>query len=104
MLKPEPVGPPDRAPGQDRQPDGAASNPSKAALKAKPSRKGPLATEDRRFRFVQWEFAGRLGPPPGRYVVRRFAGDDVREVVVVTERRAPRARSRRREPPGTRRR
>ena len=61
---------------------------------------GPV-TEDRRFRFVQWEFAGRLGPPPGRYVVRRYAGDDVREVVVVTEgvRAAP-ARPRR-EPPGT---
>jgi len=32
---------------------------------------------------VQWEFAGRLGPDPGRYTVRRFAGDDVREVVVI---------------------
>ena len=74
--------------------------PSKAALRAKPSRKGPLATDDRRFRFVQWEFAGRLGPPPGRYVVRRYAGDDVREVVVVTQAAAPR-RLARREPPGT---
>jgi hypothetical protein len=34
---------------------------------------------------VQWEFAGRLGPPAGRYVVRRFAGDDVRQVIVVSE-------------------
>ena len=34
---------------------------------------------------MQWEFAGRLGPPPGRYVLRRFAGDDVTAVVVVTE-------------------
>jgi hypothetical protein len=34
---------------------------------------------------VQWEFAGRLGPPPGRYVVRRYAGDEVREVVVLAE-------------------
>jgi hypothetical protein len=34
---------------------------------------------------VQWGFAGRLGPPPGRYVVRRFAGDEAREVIVVTE-------------------
>jgi hypothetical protein len=34
---------------------------------------------------VQWEFAGRLGPPPGRYVVRRYAGDDVRHVVIVAE-------------------
>ena len=38
---------------------------------------------DRRFGFVQWEFAGRLGPDPGRYPVRRFAGDDVREIVVI---------------------
>ena len=34
---------------------------------------------------MQWEFAGRLGPPPGRYVVRRYAGDEVREVVVLAE-------------------
>ena len=40
-------GPPDRAPGQDRQPDRAASTPSKAALKAKPSRKGPLTDDPR---------------------------------------------------------
>jgi hypothetical protein len=44
---------------------------------------------------VQWEFAGRLGPPPGRYVVRRYAGDQVHEVVVVTEADAPRRRVRR---------
>ena len=50
---------------------------------------------------MQWEFAGRLGPPPGRYVVRRYAGDDVREVVVVTEAEAPRRRAARREPTGT---
>jgi hypothetical protein len=48
---------------------------------------------------VQWEFPGRLGPPPGRYVVRRFAGDAVREVIVVGEGEAPR-RIGRREPPG----
>jgi len=40
-------------------------------------------TTERRFGFVQWEFAGRLGPDPGRYPVRRFAGDDVREIVVI---------------------
>jgi hypothetical protein len=34
---------------------------------------------------VQWELAGRLGPPPGRYVLRRFAGDDVQAVVIVAE-------------------
>jgi hypothetical protein len=44
---------------------------------------------------VQWEFAGRLGPAPGRYVVRRYAGDEVHEVVVVTEAEAPRRRMRR---------
>lgn len=49
---------------------------------------------------MQWEFAGRLGPPPGRYVVRRYAGDVAREVVVVTEASAPR-RLGRREPPGS---
>jgi hypothetical protein len=48
---------------------------------------------------VQWEFAGRLGPPPGRYVVRRYAGDEVHEVVVVSEADAPRRL--RRSPPGT---
>jgi len=45
---------------------------------------------ERRFGFVQWEFAGRLGPDPGRYPVRRFAGDDVREIVVIGGLDAPR--------------
>jgi hypothetical protein len=45
---------------------------------------------ERRFGFVQWEFAGRLGPEPGRYPVRRFAGDDVREVLVIGGLEAPR--------------
>jgi hypothetical protein len=45
---------------------------------------------ERRFGFVQWEFAGRLGPDPGRYPVRRFAGDDVREIVVISGLEAPR--------------
>jgi hypothetical protein len=46
---------------------------------------------------VQWELAGRLGPPPGRYVVRRFAGDDAQSVVIVAEAGvAPPARVRRR--------
>ena len=54
----------------------------------------------RRFGFVQWEFAGRLGPDPGRYPVRRFAGDDVREIVVIGGLEAPRRslRPRRRRP------
>jgi hypothetical protein len=43
---------------------------------------------------VQWEFAGRLGPPPGRYVVRRYAGDDAQSVVVISEAAAPRRVSR----------
>ena len=58
---------------------------------------------ERRFGFVQWEFAGRLGPDPGRYPVRRFAGDDVREVLVIGgiegRRRAPRSRRGRRAQP-----
>jgi hypothetical protein len=45
---------------------------------------------ERRFGFVQWEFAGRLGPDPGRYPVRRFAGDDVQEIVVIGGLEAPR--------------
>jgi hypothetical protein len=45
---------------------------------------------ERRFGFVQWEFAGRLGPDPGRYPVRRFAGDDVRAIVVIGGLEAPR--------------
>ncbi len=49
---------------------------------------------------MQWEFAGRLGPPAGRYVVRRYAGDEVRQVIVVAEPVAaePRRRRRRRVP------
>ena len=47
-------------------------------------------TAERRFGFVQWEFAGRLGPDPGRYPVRRFAGDDVQEIVVIGGFAAPR--------------
>lgn len=43
---------------------------------------------------MQWDFAGPLGPPPGRYVVRRFAGDDAREVIVVTQTGAPAAAGR----------
>jgi len=56
---------------------------------------------ERYFRFVQWEFAGRLGPDPGRYPVRLFAGDDVREIVVIGGYAAPR---RSLLPPGGRRR
>jgi hypothetical protein len=40
-------------------------------------------SDDRPFGFVQFEFAGRLGPEPGRYVVRRFAGDDPQQVLVI---------------------
>jgi hypothetical protein len=44
----------------------------------------------RRFGFVQWEFPGRIGPVPGRYAVRRFAGDDVQQVLVIGGLAAPR--------------
>jgi hypothetical protein len=50
---------------------------------------------ERRFAFVQWEFPGRLGPPPGRYPVRRYAGDEVREIVVIGGLDAPRGGARR---------
>ena len=48
-----------------RQGQSSAASPPTRASDARPL-----------FGFVQWEFAGRLGPDPGRYVVRRFAGDD----------------------------
>jgi hypothetical protein len=44
------------------------------------------------FTFVQWEFAGRLGPDPGRYVVRDFAGDTAHHVLVIQGSEAPRRR------------
>jgi hypothetical protein len=44
------------------------------------------------FTFVQWEFAGRLGPDAGRYVVRRFAGDAAHHVLVIETGEAPRRR------------
>jgi len=44
------------------------------------------------FGFVQWEFPGRLGPEPGRYVVRRHAGEPPAHVVVIGGLAAPRRR------------
>ncbi len=41
---------------------------------------------------MQWEFAGRIGPQAGRYVIRRYAGDDARHVVVIGDLEAPRRR------------
>ena len=35
------------------------------------------------FGFVQFELPGRVGPQPGRYVVRRYAGDEAQWIVVV---------------------
>jgi hypothetical protein len=43
---------------------------------------------------VQWEFAGQIGPEAGRYVIRRYAGDDARHVVVIGDLEAPRRRRR----------
>ncbi len=59
-------------------------------MSAPPEAGGSGIAPARRFGFVQWEFAGRLGPEPGRYAVRRFAGDDVRHVLVLGGRDAPR--------------
>ena len=59
-----------------------------------PTRASSLAALPR-FGFVQWEFPGRVGPDPGRYVVRRYAGDDVRQVLVIGGFDAPRRLRRR---------
>jgi murein DD-endopeptidase MepM/ murein hydrolase activator NlpD len=87
----------DRPARDDRQPGGqpaaveARAEGHRARLRGAPRRvKGAAAS--RRFSFVQWEFAGRLGPEAGRYVVRRYAGDDPRHVVVIGELEAPRRR------------
>jgi hypothetical protein len=50
------------------------------------------AAAGRFFTFVQWEFPGRLGPDPGRYVLRRFAGDPAHHVLVIETGEAPRRR------------
>ena len=42
------------------------------------------------FGFVQFELPGRVGPQPGRYVVRRYAGDEARWIVVVSGHEAER--------------
>ena len=80
---------------RDRQPDRAplavallarrARSPAARRTRTRASSRAQTAdaVTERRFGFVQWEFAGRLGPDPGRYPVRRFAGDDVREIVVI---------------------
>ena len=41
---------------------------------------------------MQWEFAGQIGPEAGRYVIRRYAGDDARHVVVISDLELPRRR------------
>ena len=74
-----------------------ARKPSKYAVdadrRAQPGPQGRVATPGY-FGFVQWELAGRLGPDPGRYVVRRYAGDEAQQVVV--DRRPRRRRGARR--------
>ena len=76
----------------------ASSRPS---TRSRPSsaRRTPIAAIDgaaarRRsvLPFVQWEFPGRLGPDPGRYVLRRFAGDPAHHVLVLESGEAPRRR------------
>jgi hypothetical protein len=38
----------------------------------------------RQFQFVQFELPGRVGPAHGRYVVRRYAGDEAQAIVAVS--------------------
>jgi predicted NBD/HSP70 family sugar kinase len=52
----------------------------------------PPPAAGRFFTFVQWEFPGRLGPDPGRYVLRSFAGDPAHHVLVIETGEAPRRR------------
>jgi hypothetical protein len=42
------------------------------------------------FGFVQFELPGRVGPGPGRYVVRRYVGDEAQWIVVVSGHEAER--------------
>ena len=80
----------DRPARGDRQPDGAPpalqarAEGHRARLRGA-QRRVRGAAASRRFSFVQWEFAGRLGPEAGRYVIRRYAGDDPRHIVVIGE-------------------
>ena len=93
--QPVAVGPPDRASGRDREPGRPAQPVEGRPQGRRPDRHRLTTPEERRFRFVQWEFPGRLGPPPGRYVVRRYAGDAAHAVVVVGDGTAPRRVGRR---------
>ena len=73
----------DRAARRDREPEGASRKPSKYAIGRRRARqRGPQGRVARPayFGFVQWELPGRLGPEPGRYVVRRYAGDAAQHV------------------------
>ncbi len=47
-----------------KKPGPRVATPTRASSRA-PDDAGPVT--ERRFGFVQWEFAGRLGPDPGRY-------------------------------------
>ncbi len=94
-----PVDQADRPPRRDRQPDRAAQAvevraADEAAARFAGARRRVVSPPWRRFGFVQWEFPGRLGPDPGRYVVRRFAGDDVQRILVIDGVDAPRKRRR----------
>ena len=84
-----------RASRSTRRSPSARPTPTRASSR----RQTAEPVTERRFGFVQWEFAGRLGPDPGRYPVRRFAGDDVREIVVIGGCEAPRRSLRPRSPP-----
>ena len=82
----------DRAARRDRQPQGPAQPVEVRGQDGQARQPGPQGRVARPayFGFVQWELPGRQGPDPGRYVVRRYAGDEAQQVVVIGGLAAPR--------------
>jgi hypothetical protein len=74
---------------QPHQPDPRAGDPDRAEqVRDQDGRKRPLAGESRLFRFSQVELPWTLGPPDGRYLLRRpgdaAAGQPTHVLVIAT--------------------
>ena len=76
----------------------AARRSTRSRRASAPARPTRASSTPGYFGFVQWELPGRLGPDPGRYVVRRYAGDEAQQVVVIGGLAAPRRTRRRARP------